>query len=340
MNNIWWKQINKSTQFIDYIINTLISGENIILNMSELFPWRETMCNIVENTLSINDSNRMIKIIKSPNENIGQYLLKNYCDETKRIQYRYGISYEDFLGKMSDIKLSSLYLWVTDIPDNKICEWIEFVSKYYEISKGNYARFILETRSDCKYKICKGLRYADIFDNIQGYDVFTFCALASSYVDIKNYIRPYLAELISNICGKDIELCAKCIENSKQFLTNPIETAIYLSSTEKSKFDIENLCWQSQIKLLFPAIENYRLSLIKKHHNEIINALPIQNVFGETINDPFDIELGLLNYLIHEKRVNLDNYNDFIMFKDARNNLAHIHVLDFEAVDKILSIIA
>ena len=54
---------------------------------------------------------------------------------------------------------------------------------------------------------------------------------------------------------------------------------------------------------------------------------------------PEEVEIGMLIYLIGNGTIRLDNsseYQELERFRDARNKLAHLNIIDFETVDVIL----
>ena len=156
--------------------------------------------------------------------------------------------------------------------------------------------------------------------------------------------------MVSTVCKDDIELCSFCIEAWKDFLSDPYRTLEYIIRTKRhsddTPFDIDmnrtvmdSLIWEGQIKLLFPAIERYRSCFVKKHLSSIESVLPIENVFGEIISNPLDVELGLLIQLAGMKKLSLSNseYEMLDQYRHARNDLAHLSVLDFSRVETILA---
>lgn len=48
--------------------------------------------------------------------------------------------------------------------------------------------------------------------------------MASSETRCKEYLRPYLAEVVSSVCGDDVELCAACVLRGMDFLSSPVQT--------------------------------------------------------------------------------------------------------------------
>lgn len=335
------------------VADDILNNKNLILSFPKSIPWRDTMYEMIDGILRRENPEYRLVFNDCPTNNVGQFLLEEYCKKEKRASYRYGISYAAFLAQSEGIVLNSRYVWIKNVSAEKLDEWCEFITDYIKNLPKNkaHAVFILETSdSHSRPKAIKGLNCLSFNESINSYDKFTFCALASTDIDIKSYLRPYLAELVSTVCKDDIELCSFCIEAWKDFLSDPYRTLEYIIRTKRhsddTPFDIDmnrtvmdSLIWEGQIKLLFPAIERYRSCFVKKHLSSIESVLPIENVFGEIISNPLDVELGLLIQLAGMKKLSLSNseYEMLDQYRHARNDLAHLSVLDFSRVETILA---
>lgn len=353
MDQIWWHQITKANHFIKTVANTILDNKSLILAFPQFVPWRETMYEIIEGILHEENPEYRLVFNNCPQGDVGQFLLEEYCKKDKRASYRYGMSYAAFLAQSEGIVLNSRYVWIKNVSQQKLNEWCPFIADYNSNlpKHTSSAVFILEI-SDVriKPKAIKGLSYLNFDDSIDSYDKFTFCALASTDIEIKQHLRPYLAELVSTVCKNDIELCSLCIQHWQKFLSDPRQALKQIIETEhhsdESPFDIdispssiETLVWEGQIKLLFPIIEQYRSEFVKKHVSAIKSSLPIQNSYGEVIDNPLDVELGSLIQLVGRKKFSLSTteYNQLDQFRRARNDLAHLSTLEFSRVDAILS---
>lgn len=163
------------------------------------------------------------------------------------------------------------------------------------------------------------------------------------------YLRPYLAEVVSSVCGDDVELCAACVLRGMEFLSLPDQTindiieSCHRSDGEryffnKSKEEITVSIWESQLKYIFPLIESYRKYFVKRYIRAIKNILPISNSYGEKVTIPEDVEIGTLFYLVGRGDIVISSteYNELERYRNARNRLAHMNVLENEEVEAIL----
>ena len=165
-------------------------------------------------------------------------------------------------------------------------------------------------------------------------------------------LRPYLTEVVSTLCRKDIELCAACLTDWKDFFQDPIGRYCVLRNSglrsngkpfegEADEVHLAHSLWEAQLKQLFPIIERYRSDFIRLHFHEIEALLPVSNRLGEDLSMPQDVELGILYYwALHDQlKTSNDEYHTLDFFRKMRNYLAHLNPLKSEDVYQILSYI-
>ena len=92
--------------------------------------------------------------------------------------------------------------------------------------------------------------------------------------------------------------------------------------------------WLSQIRSVYPMIEEYREDFVNKHWKAIDASLPIESSFGEMCNDPQDLELGTLVFMVGCGRLYLEQreYSCLYRFKEARNRLSHLSTLTYKDI--------
>ena len=229
-------------------------------------------------------------------------------------------------------------------------KWMTFASEYIkERGKKTKAVFIFDMESEIGITSKKGIKQFSFDDYIGEYDRIVFSVLVSSGVKENSFIKKYLSELVSNVSGNDIELCAECIENYKEFLANPLELLQKVCenmvrsdgapfSYDKTKEEVEYLIWLSQIKTIYPHLEEYREDFVRKYASSIKKQLPISASYGEVYEDPKDVELDTLKYMVDNGYITLTTmeYERLKRFKEARNRLSH---LSFLLLDEIRAII-
>lgn len=350
MDQIWWNHIIKAHKFLEDIVEAAAGGSSILVSLPVYVPWKNSLIDIVSDRLRMENSKNKIDVITCPAENPGVFLLNRYCKEEIRAQYRYGVSCAEFLGKCQETVLNDRYIWVSDIPEAKVGEWIDFVTEYTKgVKNKTPGIFVLEIHDNAVVrKTKKGMQNIVFNHNIGAYDKYAFCTLASSGTKCKEYLRPYLAEIVSSLCD-DVELCAACVTEGAEFLEMPYEVVQKLVkeafrsngerySFTKSKADVEVSVWEAQLKYIFPLVESYRKYFILQYNDAIKAVLPISNSNGEAADTPEDVEIGSLLYLVNKGDIVIpaQEYTDLKFYRHARNRLAHMKPLSNKDVVAIL----
>lgn len=351
MEELWWEHITKAHKFIEDIAAAALEGTSIVLSLPANVPWRDTLLELVEGRLKQENPKNSFEVLKCPEEETGLFLLHKYCKKERRAAYRYGVSYAEFLGQCSDTVLNDRYVWVTDIPKAKNEEWLEFLAVYHRsVQKKTPGVFILET-NDASFakRAKKGIKKLVFDQNIGAYDKFAFCTLAAADNSCRDYMRPYLAELAATVCSEDIELSAACVCMGSIFMKEPSNTIRSIVEEKcrsngeayqfsKSDEEIRRSVWETQLKSIFPVIEKFRGHFVEKYYRQIKKALPASNSYGEQVTAPEDVEIGTLLYMAGCGAVSVSSweYEELEQYRNARNKLAHLDILDLDVVDAVL----
>ncbi len=351
MDKVWWNHITKAHKFFEDIVETAVKGSSMLLSLPASVPWKETLIEMIGERLQLENPKNAFQKISCPKEEPGEYLLTNYCKKEIRLKYRYGMSYAQFLGACQETVLNDRYIWISDVSKEKCEEWLEFIEEYNKnVVNKTPAIFILEINEEgMERKAKKGIKTIAFNQNIGDYDKYAFCALAASETNCKEYLRPYLAELVSILCSEDVELCAECVEKGMEFLKNPYQTIKSIIETDvrsngeeyqfdKTEKEMESLIWEVQLKTVFPLIEKYRKRMISSYRGIITRELPIRNGYGQSINEPEEVEIGVLYYLIGKSSLKISEkeYMELENYRNARNCLAHMRILELSTIEQIL----
>lgn len=351
MDQIWWNHIIKAHAFLENIVKEAAGGHSLLLTLPDSVPWKSTFLDLIREQLLMENPKNKLEVIECPEEEPGEFILQKYCKRETRAKYRYGVSYAQFLGKCQETVLNDRYIWVSDIPDEKVTKWLDFVSEYQKnVQDKTPGIFILEVYNDAMIrKSKKGIRSLGFEQNIGAYDKYAFCALASSETNCKEFLRPYLAEAVASVCGDDVELCAVCVAKGMEFLNVPYETIQKVTEDlvrsdgerycfSKSQEEVDTLLWEAQLKYVFPLVENYRRYFVKKYYDFIKAALPINNGYGDQVMVPEEAELGNLMYLVERGGipVSAEESMELKRYRKARNELAHMNLLSNEELCVIL----
>lgn len=349
MEQIWWERVPNALSFTADIVNNLLSEKSIILNCSGDIPWFSYMVRIIKEAVKQQNSSKRFESA-SDVANPGQYLLKKFCKPEKRAEYRPIKSYAKFFAGSDDIVLHERYLWIKISSREQLDTWTNFISEYVKERGKNkeVAVFILEWIGCGTIQAKKGIKFCSFDEYVSEYDRIVFCALASSSVEEHLFIKNYLTELAANVVGNDIELCAACLADYREFLKKPYVTISKVVqgqvrsdgtnySFNKSESEINHLIWLAQIKTVYPVLEEYREEFVQRHLNAIARHLPITSFYGEIYDEPSDVELGTLKYMADNGMLSLQqkDYDRLKINKEARNKLSHLTPLSLEDIKKL-----
>ena len=92
------------------------------------------------------------------------------------------------------------------------------------------AVFILDWQGTVHVPRKKGIMLHAYDTCIGEYDRIVFSMLSVSRLNTSNLMKNYLAELLSNVLGDDIELYSECLQCPDSFSADPYETILDLIS--------------------------------------------------------------------------------------------------------------
>lgn len=340
MERIWWNNIPTAARYVRDIVDAINEERSMTLFLPRTTPWRGVLRQIVEEQIA-SIADRSMCVLPCPEEEPGRYLLENFCKEELRLSYRRTKSYAEFLAK-ADCVLYTKIFWIEIARAADAPAWVKFISAYQNAMERDAPRatFILALSEDCPQ--CRGQRgvpYSVLAKKVSEFDRYAFAVLAASDGGELGHLSVYLANLAATLCGDDVELMAACSKRRMAFLRDPQGVLRQIAENEVrsdgSPFDItgvvekmQHLIWRTQLKLIFPVIEDRRQYYIEQMRRQL-----------EANRDvPEDIEIGPLFYRVCQKIVTCTPtaFAELEMLKDARNKLAHLDELPFETVDLIL----
>lgn len=350
METIWWNQVTNAVKYVTDVEHSLLEEKSILLKHASNMPWRDQLVNSVIEAVKLQNGDKKFVTVSNVDDP-GKYLLKEFCKPEKRTEYRPSKGYAKFFAESDDIVLHDRYLWIKVDSQKTLEDWLSFVSEYIRErgKKVNNAVFILEWSGEISISVRKGIKAYSFDDYIGEYDRIVFAVLASSSIKEIQFIKTYLSELVAHVAGNDIELAAECIRSHKAFLDNPLafiqmtieektrsngERFVYLKDAD----EVAHFIWLSQIKTIYPYLEEFREDFVQRHYNAIVKQLPIQTSYGEIYEDPKDVELGTLMHMATRRILSLDTveYEKLIRFTKARNKLSHLTTLVIEDIKELL----
>ena len=339
MDKIWWEKLNSPSRFILDAADLLSSGKSVVLILPENLPWAKTMRNVFAGRLESNFSGtRTVHVVKA--EKISgepqEYVMKNFCGTKGGFRPFHEKAYPKFLAERTGIALNSSCLWIRNASKTQAEKWFAFIADYHSFLKGKSGGvFILEAGEDFFTKKL-GVEILSYAQKISDYDSFAFnIFIAAEFGKENPLMKQYLAELVTQLTRGDVEFGAACIKQSETFLKNP--AAVFENILCSGKFksaktpeDIDQAIWLTQLKLIFPLVENFRRKFIKQYENQIKDTPPFYSA-------PEEVEIGQLygQFTNRRKFLNSADADDLEMYREVRNKLAHLTPLTFDDLQKI-----
>ena len=143
--------------------------------------------------------------------------------------------------------------------------------------------------------------------------------------------------MIGDLCGGDIEACGYMaeIKGVIRNLDMVIPEAVSNDSevfADVSKERIHMASLSAQFKVFFPLVEQMRRELINKYYTSIGYILPWKNDYGESKNEPYDLELRDLIFKSREIGICEADKKLLMFLRNVRNQLAHNHTICYDDI--------
>ncbi|MGN0682827.1 MAG: hypothetical protein ACI4JY_04035, partial [Oscillospiraceae bacterium] len=317
----------------------LLDRRSVIMNFPDDIPWLDIMTYTLEQQLSFMTDTRSFEVHDAENIKAepGEYLFERFCSEAERNKYwpARDKSYERFLAANANTPLNHRIICVTGITPGNAAAWLKTVTEYLE-NRDSEERgfFILITRgvNANESQLIGCLQYSDY---VTDYDCLMLCLTLLASEKCSSVKKQYVSELASNIAENNVELAGLLATAGLSLATDPYGTTseVLLDndiSIPNLSERVETAVWESQIKLVFPRLEDFRRELIQKYQGKIQQHLPITSSSGERVDRASEVEIGQLFYICGQSKI-LDKPEFELLKKmrEARNLLAHRDVLTY-----------
>lgn len=145
--------------------------------------------------------------------------------------------------------------------------------------------------------------------------------------------RPILAEIARDrgwCSGNDEPLWHLGMVDSIDGKTQVHSAWLALSDT---RHELTSRLWKAEVGTILPHLEEQRREVLARFSQFL--KLPFTTCFGETITDPFELEISHIAAQLGRTRVRLemDTKRRLVRMADVRNKLAHLKVLCSEDLD-------
>ena len=356
IETVWWRQVPNPQRLIRIISEYLLREESVILQVPAFVPWCEILYEELEEKIQAQNAQRSVRTFTADDvgDNLGAWLLENYCKPELRARFRPGGKnggYAAYLASAEGSTLRDVYLVVRDVTPKQAEIWRRFLSDYRKALRGRDGIVCLIETKAAPERAVKGIRDVRYEDIVTPYDAFVFYLLLVDSAAVESYQRQYLAELAANLFGVDVEFGAACVREGKRFLDDPGSVLKIVAETQYrsdgqpfttadlDQAAVQNAVWMTQVKMAFPLLERRRSKLLACHRTEIASRLPLTNNYGEEVTDYHEVEFGMLYHLndIGELHLTQAEAAELYECREARNRLAHMKTLDFDAMNHLLA---
>ena len=340
--NTWWSEVSGPSRFIDAVIKTAASQKSSIMVLPKEIPFEEDFYSILESKLRDELAGQDVEVLEGVYGTVSDYFLNLYCKKELRTSFRPKPNYSaaKFLAEAEATTMHGRGFIVRLCEPSELGEWTKFATEYSSSvsKKVTPAVFVLAIQGGEAPKTVKGIKRIDYKDYSTHFDAYAYSVIQAAEINEKSIIKSYLADLAASISDGNVEQAQQAIYIYREFLNDPVVFAErHLGKTDRE--GLEKKVWESQLKCIFPLLEKYRSSFVESHKREIEpNLGTLIDPFGDPYENAEDIELGTLFFMARKGMLQLDSveYNDLKNRANARNELAHINVLSYEAIRDLI----
>lgn len=329
------------SRFIDAAAETAAAQKSCILALPDDIPFEEDFYMLLQQRVEAELAGQEVEILEGVSGKVSDFFLNVYCRRELRVTFRPkpGFTAAKFLAgaETSIMHGRGFIVRVQDLKE--FAEWSSFVSEYASAVPDNIPKavFMLALKDHVAPKPVRGLTLIDFRNYSSLFDAYAYSAIRAADISEKSSIKTYLADLASSLADGNVERAEKTIYIYREFLEDPVRFA--------SKYfgvgDEAALCrkvWESQLRCIFPRIEAFRCDFVEKHEGDISPHLgSLVNAFGEPYESAGDVEIQTLFYMARKGLLQLEReeFDELKVYYIARNDLAHIKVLDIQTVRRI-----
>lgn len=374
----WWSRITGPRVFIEQIVSSLSEGRSVALLLPDTCPWLNEMRSFTADAIPNRYGLGRLSVAPlrtsseaSATKSPLQLLLGKYALHDVALRYRESMNPQSFL--LDQHILKERIIWLEDAPENNLHAWLSFASAWRARSPED-GLFVIEVpahASDALSNVAQdNLSLVDYRELVSDYSVSLFNGTLideRTPRDTTNLEQRYLASLLTNLCGGDVEVAEALTDDLTALRDNPVSTVMSVASyfegsrgigeeahvlnlvRANDRESLERRVWSAQVEVLFPLIETLRLKVIEALRSPIEKILDedVITQYGEPVKDAEDIELGTLTYLMacktesNERRLYVPDSalrEEIHLLHSCRNYLAHMSACPPDQVCRLLAL--
>lgn len=360
VGNIWWSKMINASRFLEDIRNSVYDRKSIAVTFGSYLPWENYLLEeklptlLRENDWSSGFDVYDDKDIKDPTDFIWEKYFsqqaKNYWEPTHKCKER-------FMATVKDTSLNQCYVVIKNVSESRFAKWNKFLNEYIRSFSTDTAEkgvFILLGR-DLTVPATSKIERISFSDYITDFDCLVFCMTLlstqklDSVQELDSVQKQYIAELTNELSQGNVEISTNLLSHGENLATSTFDlatstfdTAVKVEkemgiSNHQIRNAVNSALWKTQIKFIFGLIEEFREKYINNNYNAIFAHLPKVGTFGEKFENPRELEIKYL-YDIDSKHIHKESFALGVL-KTARNNLAHLSVLPYDDILKIIKIV-
>lgn len=311
IGNIFWDLPGASSLFRRKLQDLLPGG--LTLRLEDPLPFSDALWEGLGRSLGC-----PVRVLDWGKRNCspGDFLLRHLFSPRERAYYFPGDPYG---GYIASLRAEPAIIRVRGVRGSAAAkEWAELVTGYRRAG-GSALRLVIECdacacgasltyRADPNLHRCFAIMMAGILNNTP--------------------MTGYQAELAANLAPRDPELCSELLLQGEQLLLDPLETARALGLDEQQTLSAIR---QANLVCLYPKIEQRRFDFIRSNEEAIARCLPLRSMEGELIDNPMDLEVGPLSYLLYHKEAlhPLPDGDSIHLCASVRNKIAHNRMVPY-----------
>ncbi len=352
-STVWWRDITGSQALVQAVIGGLLEAQHVFLCVPPDLPWRHSMRRLIEEGFRYESEGdyllQMLDVAETcPHcPDIGLFLLEHYAPAAVRHAYRPNKK-ESIQGYLlRNGVLREQIFWVKGMPARDVDAWVHFCQDCPSGGDGG-GLFVLELPEALHDAPRRNIRKLHHSDYISTSDLQLFNTLLVNHLfpKVSEPWRDYMATVATNLCQTDAEVSEAFLRQTDFQHQNPLDTLEALAHapqfSKRGTLEAEHVLqlfrqgaqerlrrrlWMSQIQIAFPIIEMERVRWIERYEEDIQLALESYDVrqFQQVIQNPYDLELGILRFMLSRRNALTGDYILYLPDEDARDYLYFLH---------------
>ncbi len=340
----WWNKINSSSRIITDILESVKHRNSVIVNIFGA-PFSEEFAEITQNSLRMADPENSLELIDDSEDttDVEELLFRKYCPDDAAMAYfpTLNNTKAKFVAHCKQFRLNSSTAWVSLTDEKRAGEWIDFIREYsLNCDLLRHAVFVLQINSGSLQPVrLKKITFVSAKDYITAYDYYVYYMLETAELySCSTLKKQYIAELLASFCADDVATADIMLNRREEILERPIELYNECSGQNNPQAELQSRLWRAQMKVLFPAIEDFRYYIVRKYYDQIQKALPFETVYKFEISEAFELDLGNILAMNNAGCISLrqNDVEKIHDYKSIRDDLAHMRPSAFCNIEKLL----